>query len=134
MPKSERKKKKSKKGLSTEDILKIIKKLKPKTQQIVKVNVGDKSDNIIGVPKYGKVKGQKVAEQGVETLPKEYHQLVEENQLIIDMSKNPNEPENADYVSQFLAVEDVCYDLDKIKKMFFSCIGTLMKTQRIFFS
>ena len=44
MPKSERKKKKSKKGLSTEDILKIIKKLKPKTQQIVKVNVGDKSD------------------------------------------------------------------------------------------
>lgn len=44
MPKSEKKKKKSKKGLSTEDILKIIKKLKPKTQQIVKVNVGDKSD------------------------------------------------------------------------------------------
>jgi len=34
-------KKKSKKGLSTADILKIIKKLKPQTQQIVKVNVGE---------------------------------------------------------------------------------------------
>jgi hypothetical protein len=44
MPKKNRNKsdkKKSKKGLSTEDILKIIKKLKPKNQQIVKVNVGD---------------------------------------------------------------------------------------------
>jgi hypothetical protein len=44
MPKSEKRKKKSKKGLSTEDILKIIKKLKPKTQQIVKVNIGDKGE------------------------------------------------------------------------------------------
>ena len=33
--------KKSKKGLSTADILKIIKKLKPQTQQIVRVNVGE---------------------------------------------------------------------------------------------
>lgn len=44
MPKKNRnksEKKKSKRGLSTEDILKIIKKLKPKNQQIVKVNVGD---------------------------------------------------------------------------------------------
>ena len=45
MPKSSKKRKdKKKKGLSTEDILKIIKKLKPKTQQIVKVNVGDHAD------------------------------------------------------------------------------------------
>lgn len=47
MPKKNRnksEKKKSKKGLTTEDILKIIKKLKPKNQQIVKVNVGDRGD------------------------------------------------------------------------------------------
>ena len=37
-----RKQGKGKKSLTTEDILKIIKKLKPKTQQIVRVNVGDK--------------------------------------------------------------------------------------------
>jgi hypothetical protein len=47
MPKKNRnksEKKKSKKRLSTEDILKIIKKLKPKNQQIVKVNIGDKAE------------------------------------------------------------------------------------------
>ena len=46
MPSKEKRKdkknKKRSKRLSTEDILKIIKKLKPKTQQIVKVNIGDK--------------------------------------------------------------------------------------------
>lgn len=41
MPRQDKKKKKSKKGLSTTDILKLLKKLKPKTQQIVKVNVGE---------------------------------------------------------------------------------------------
>lgn len=41
MPRQDKKKKKSKKSLSTADILKLLKKLKPKTQQIVKVNIGD---------------------------------------------------------------------------------------------
>lgn len=39
--KDKTKTKKSKKGLSTADILKLIKKLKPKNQQIVRVNVGE---------------------------------------------------------------------------------------------
>jgi hypothetical protein len=43
MPKKKDKKSKSKKGLSTKDILKLLKKLKPKNQQIVRVNVGESS-------------------------------------------------------------------------------------------
>jgi hypothetical protein len=42
MPRKDKKKKsKGKKGLSTADILKLLKKLKPQTQQVVRVNVGD---------------------------------------------------------------------------------------------
>jgi hypothetical protein len=42
MPRKDKKKKsKGKKGLSTADILKLLKKLKPQTQQIVRVNVGE---------------------------------------------------------------------------------------------
>lgn len=42
MPRKDKKKKtKGKKSLSTADILKLLKKLKPQTQQVVRVNVGD---------------------------------------------------------------------------------------------
>lgn len=42
MPRKDKKKKsKGKKGLSTADILKLLKKLKPQTQQVVRVNVGE---------------------------------------------------------------------------------------------
>lgn len=42
MPRKDKKKKtKGKKGFSTADILKLLKKLKPQTQQVVRVNVGD---------------------------------------------------------------------------------------------
>lgn len=45
MPSKKTKKKREKKAkLSDKDIIKLIKKLRPKTQQIVRVNVGDKAD------------------------------------------------------------------------------------------
>lgn len=41
MPRKDKKKRKGKKGFSTADILKLLKKLKPQTQQVVRVNVGE---------------------------------------------------------------------------------------------
>lgn len=42
------KKKKKKKRLTNEEILKLIKKLKPKTQQTVRINIGDKAGKVSG--------------------------------------------------------------------------------------
>jgi hypothetical protein len=44
MPKKSKKDKRKKSRLSDKDIIKLLKKLRPKTQQIVKVNIGDKAD------------------------------------------------------------------------------------------
>lgn len=46
--KGEKKKKKKKKPLTNAEILKLIKKLKPKNQQIVRVNVGDRTSKTAG--------------------------------------------------------------------------------------
>lgn len=90
---------------------------------LYKAIIGDKSDNIIGVPKYGAKKSAKVAIKGLNTLPSEYHILVENNLTIIDMAKNPYEENNTAFVKSHLDCisedEQLHYELEGIKNFFF---------------
>lgn len=86
---------------------------------VFKSVVGDKSDNIDGVPKYGNVKGKKIAVGGLELLSEEYRKIVEENIKIIDLSKNPFEAENTLFVQDILNNYKSNYDVEQIKKIFF---------------
>jgi 5'-3' exonuclease len=84
--------------------------------------MGDKSDKIDGVPGYGKVKSARVAEEGTHTLTEDQMQIVENNLRIIDLSKNPSEEENTEFVRDILntTVEELPYSADQIKKEFFN--------------
>ncbi len=83
--------------------------------------VGDKSDNITGIPKYGKVKGERIARKEME-IPTEYASLIVDNLLIIDMAKNPHIRENNAYILEnedFLKIEQLEYDFKTIQDSFF---------------
>lgn len=86
---------------------------------IFKSVVGDKSDNISGVPKYGNVKAKKIATEGLQLLTEENRKIVEENIKIIDLSKNPFEEENTLFVQNILNNYQLNYDFEQIKKYFF---------------
>lgn len=80
--------------------------------------VGDKSDNIKGLPRFGPKKAQKAIEEGIEILSKEHQDIILSNLEIIDLSKNPSQEENYEYVKNIIENE-ISYDLDQIKRMFF---------------
>jgi len=86
---------------------------------IFKSVVGDKSDNISGVPKYGNVKGKKIALGGLDLLSDEHKKIVEENIKIIDLSKNPFEEENTLFIQNILNDNNMVCDFEQIKKVFF---------------
>ena len=98
--------------------------------------MGDISDNIDGLSRYGKAKSAKVAKEGISSLNDEQKNIVTNNLKIIDMSLNPYEPDNTSYVVSVLnSNKDVDYDFEQIKKYFFDMklkqqldqFGTTMK-------
>jgi len=81
--------------------------------------VGDKSDNIVGVPRYGKKKGANAAIAGIDSMKEEFHPLIKNNLLIIDMAQNPNQKDNYSYISEIIKGTKITLDIDKIKKHYF---------------
>lgn len=86
---------------------------------VYKSIVGDKSDNIQGVPRYGETRGKRAAREGIQTLKEEFQKIVNKNLEIIDLSRNPHELENFNYVKTVFE-DSISYDLEQIKRMFFN--------------
>ena len=81
--------------------------------------VGDKSDNITGLNGYGPKKAEKVIESKLMTLTAEQKKRLEENLVIIDLSKNPSVEENDEYIKNSLTSYKINMNLERIKKDFF---------------
>lgn len=90
--------------------------------------LGDASDNIIGLKRYGPVKAKKLAiEQNWESLDEEQIKILELNRILIDLSFGPknNSDEWESYEKQLLtevsmdsvALQDICksYDLGVVR-------------------
>jgi DNA polymerase-1 len=80
--------------------------------------LGDRSDNVPGVPKYGEVKSKRLAEaRNWETLSEEQLQIVERNKIILTLDKSyqHSDGELESYQEQLTQSKDISFDEDMVK-------------------
>lgn len=82
--------------------------------------IGDNSDNIFGLYKFGPKKAIKTIEANLENLDEEQKKTVENNRLIIDLALNPDVKKNNEFVNKQLSDSKISLDPNKIKKLYFN--------------
>lgn len=85
-----------------------------------KAIVGDSSDCIEGLYKYGPKKAEKAIANNLENLTEEQIQKINDNKKIIDLSLNPFVEKNKKIVNQVLSDSKISLSLENIKKIFFN--------------
>lgn len=81
--------------------------------------VGDNSDNIQGLYKFGHKRAIKSIESNLSNLSQEQLKIIEENKKIIDLSLNPNIKNNTEYVINYLKDSKIKLNPKAVKKIFF---------------
>ena len=82
--------------------------------------IGDKSDNIYGLYKYGPKKTIKTIENNLKNINEKQLKIIEKNKILIDLSKNPNLKNNKNKVINRLQNAKIIMNSEKIKKAFMS--------------
>jgi len=84
-----------------------------------KAIVGDNSDCIEGLYKFGPKKAEKSIENNLENLSEEQLKIVDNNRKIIDLSLNPFVEKNNEIINQMLSDSKINLNLENIKRIFF---------------
>lgn len=84
-----------------------------------KAIVGDNSDCIEGLYKFGPKKAEKTISNNLENLSEEQLSIVDNNKKIIDLSLNPFVEKNKEIIHQVLSDSKISLSLENIKKIFF---------------